>query len=102
MHIQGRTAVLLAPSGRAERHEWSACMRRVAIWGCGPVGILAAHSADFKGAERIVMIDNQQYRLEFAKKKIPRVETINFDEEKDVRRLQGASQCLLSMCSYGT
>ena len=48
------------------------------------VGILAAHSADFKGAERIVMIDNQQYRLDLAKKKIPRVETINFDEQKDV------------------
>ena len=33
------------------------------------------------------MIDNQQYRLDFAKKKIPRVETINFDQQKDVRAL---------------
>ena len=58
----------------------------MAIWGCGPVGILAAHAADFRGAERIVIIDNQQYRLDFAKKHIPRIETINFDEHKNVRR----------------
>jgi ferredoxin len=47
--------------------------------------MLAAHSADFRGAERIVMIDNQQYRLDFVKKRIPRVETINFDTAKNVR-----------------
>ena len=66
------------------------------IWGCGPVGMLAAHSADFRGAERIVMIDNQQYRLDFAKKKIPRVETINFDQAKNVRCGAVGVPCMLA------
>ena len=30
------------------------------------------------------MIDNQQYRLSFAKEKMPYIETLNFDETKDV------------------
>ena len=70
----------------------------MAIWGCGPVGILAAHSADVKGAERIVMIDNQQYRLDFAKQRIPRIETINFDVHKNVRGPLPLPRCLLLLC----
>lgn len=57
---------------------------KVAIWGTGPVGILAAQCCHVRGAERIVMIDNQQYRLDFAKEKLPYIETLNFDETKDI------------------
>ncbi|BDA44776.1 Uncharacterized zinc-type alcohol dehydrogenase-like protein [Coccomyxa sp. Obi] len=55
---------------------------RVAIWGAGPVGILAAHCAFFRGAERVVLIDGVADRLQFAKTHIPRVETINNNEKK--------------------
>ena len=48
------------------------------------VGILAAQCCHVRGAERIVMIDNQQYRLDFAKEKLPYIETLNFDETKDI------------------
>ncbi|KAJ3284826.1 hypothetical protein HK104_009760 [Borealophlyctis nickersoniae] len=48
----------------------------VAIWGCGPVGQLAAVSCHIKKASRIILIDEEQYRLDFAKKHLPYVETI--------------------------
>lgn len=48
------------------------------------VGILAAQCAHIRGAQRIIMIDNQQYRLDFAKQKMPYLELLNFDNTKDV------------------
>jgi len=39
----------------------------VAIFGAGPVGIMAAKSAWLRGAERVVIIDTLQYRLDMAK-----------------------------------
>lgn len=39
----------------------------VAIFGAGPVGIMAAKSAWLRGAERVVIIDTVQYRLDKAK-----------------------------------
>jgi threonine dehydrogenase-like Zn-dependent dehydrogenase len=49
----------------------------VAIWGAGPVGILAAHCAFARGANRVVLLDLEAYRLDFAKQKIPRLETVD-------------------------
>ena len=55
----------------------------VAIFGAGPVGLLSAACARMEGAERILMVDNQRYRLDFAKQAYG-VETLNFDEVDDV------------------
>ena len=38
----------------------------VAAWGCGAVGQMAARSAQLLGAERVVVIDRFDYRLEMA------------------------------------
>jgi threonine dehydrogenase-like Zn-dependent dehydrogenase len=54
----------------------------VAIFGAGPVGLMAAASARLLGAERIFMIDHHQYRLEFARRAYG-VEPLNFDEVDD-------------------
>lgn len=59
----------------------------LAIWGAGPVGILAAHCASVRGAKTIVLIDEEDYRLNFAKQKIPGVHTINFKKEKTIYAL---------------
>lgn len=59
------------------------------------VGILAAQCAHIRGAQRIIMIDNQQYRLDFAKQKMPYLELLNFDNTKDV------VQSLKDMVPYG-
>ncbi|KAL3427272.1 s-glutathione dehydrogenase [Phlyctema vagabunda] len=51
----------------------------VAIWGAGPIGQMAAEFAFMNGAARVIIIDNN-WRLDFVKSKIPRVETLNFDQ----------------------
>jgi threonine dehydrogenase-like Zn-dependent dehydrogenase len=40
----------------------------VAIFGAGPVGIMAAKSAWLRGAGRVIIVDTQQYRLDMAAK----------------------------------
>jgi len=50
----------------------------VVIPGCGPVGLLAQKFAWFKGAKRVIAVDNLEYRLQHAKK-TNKVETVNFE-----------------------
>lgn len=52
------------------------------------VGILAAQCARVRGAKQIALIDNQQYRLDFAQEKLGGLELINFDEKKVVPTLK--------------
>lgn len=40
----------------------------VVIYGAGPVGLMAAHSASIKGASQIMVVDNQPDRLKLAEK----------------------------------
>ena len=54
----------------------------VAIFGAGPVGLMAAACARLLGAGRIFMVDHHQYRLGFARRTYE-VEAINFDEIDD-------------------
>ncbi|MGI4884227.1 MAG: zinc-dependent alcohol dehydrogenase [Janthinobacterium lividum] len=55
----------------------------VAIFGAGPVGIMAAKSAWLRGAARVVIVDTLQYRLDMAKKSA-NVETILWENHDDV------------------
>ncbi|CDR34966.1 zinc-dependent alcohol dehydrogenase [Criblamydia sequanensis] len=48
----------------------------VAVFGCGPVGIMAQKAAWLKGAKRVIGIDPLNYRLEIARKSA-KSETIN-------------------------
>jgi len=54
----------------------------VAIFGAGPVGCMAAACAKYLGAERIFMVDHNDYRLQFAVAAYG-VEPINFDLQND-------------------
>jgi len=54
----------------------------VAVWGCGPVGLMAIMWAKFRGASRVIAIDNVPYRLKVAQEVLG-AEIINFSE-KDV------------------
>lgn len=49
----------------------------VAIWGLGPIGLMACAWAFFKGAKRVIGIDNN-WRTEYAKSKVKGLETINY------------------------
>lgn len=54
----------------------------VAIFGAGPVGLMAAACCRMLGAERIFMVDHHRYRLDFAVQTYG-VHPINFDEDDD-------------------
>lgn len=51
----------------------------VAIWGCGPVGLMAIHACWWLGASRVIAIDHVPERLRLARE-FGKAETINFDE----------------------
>ena len=73
----------------------------VAIFGAGPVGIMAAKSAWLRGAARVVIIDTLQYRLDKAKATAG-CETILFDNNpkdvvqqiRDMTQGRGADVCV--------
>lgn len=73
----------------------------VAIFGSGPVGIMAAKSAWLRGAARVVIIDTLQYRLDKAKQ-TANCETILFEENpkevvqqiRDMTGGRGADVCV--------
>ncbi len=54
----------------------------VAIFGAGPVGLMAAASARLLGAERIFMVDQHKYRLDYAVSAYG-VEPIDFSNDDD-------------------
>ncbi|HEX2126202.1 MAG TPA: zinc-dependent alcohol dehydrogenase [Thermoleophilaceae bacterium] len=56
----------------------------VAVFGAGPVGQFAIASAALLGAERIIAIDQYDYRLEMARNKAGATDIINFSEDPDV------------------
>ena len=55
----------------------------VAIFGSGPVGIMAAKSAWLRGASRVIIVDTQQYRLDMARKSA-NAETILWESHQQV------------------
>jgi S-(hydroxymethyl)glutathione dehydrogenase / alcohol dehydrogenase len=63
----------------------------VAVFGCGPVGIMAQKAAWLRGASRVIGIDIQDYRLEMARR-TAKSETINasqVDPVEVIREMTG-------------
>lgn len=69
----------------------------VAIWGAGPVGQMAAEFSFFNGAKRVISIDggSGSWRLDFLKKRMPQLETINFT---DLPKGESVTSQLKKMC----
>lgn len=71
----------------------------VAVFGCGPVGLMAQKVAWLKGASRVIGVDIQPYRLEAAQR-TARSETINAAEVDVVQAIRdltdgrGADVCV--------
>ncbi|MFL6067047.1 MAG: zinc-dependent alcohol dehydrogenase, partial [Gaiellaceae bacterium] len=55
----------------------------IAVWGAGPVGQFAAASAQMLGAERVILIDRFEYRLQIARENLG-VDTLNYEEVDSV------------------
>ena len=56
----------------------------IAVFGAGPVGQFAIASAVMLGAERVIAIDQYDYRLTMATKRAGATDVINFAENPDV------------------
>ena len=56
----------------------------IAVFGAGPVGQFAIASAVMLGAERVIAIDQYDYRLEMARNRAGATDVINFAEDADV------------------
>jgi threonine dehydrogenase-like Zn-dependent dehydrogenase len=56
----------------------------IAVFGAGPVGQFAIASAVLLGAERVIAIDQYDYRLEMARRKAGATDVINFAEDPDI------------------
>ena len=71
----------------------------VAVWGCGAVGQMAANAAMLLGAERVVIIDRFDYRLQMAERHIG-AETLNYertnvdDELREITGGRGPDVCI--------
>jgi threonine dehydrogenase-like Zn-dependent dehydrogenase len=56
----------------------------IAVFGAGPVGQFAMASAVMLGAERVIAIDEYDYRLEMARNKAGATDVIDFSQNPDV------------------
>jgi threonine dehydrogenase-like Zn-dependent dehydrogenase len=56
----------------------------IAVFGAGPVGQFAIASAVMMGAERVIAIDQYDYRLQMARNKAGATDIINFSEDADI------------------
>ena len=73
----------------------------VIITGAGPIGIMASMVAGHCGARNVILTDVNDYRLDLAKRVVPKVQTINVREQKITRQfmkslgiLEGFDVCL--------
>lgn len=71
----------------------------VAVFGCGPVGLMAQKVAWLKGASRVIGLDLLDYRLEMARR-VCKSETINIKDKnwleflRDMTKGRGADVCV--------
>lgn len=72
----------------------------VVVFGCGPVGLFAAKSAQLMGAGRVIAVDHLDYRLEKART-FAGAETVNYNEVDDIivhlkklTEMRGADVCI--------
>lgn len=63
----------------------------VAVFGCGPVGLMAQKSAWLRGAKRVIGVDIQDYRLETARR-TANSETINAADTDPVEAIRSMTE----------
>lgn len=63
----------------------------VAVFGCGPVGLMAQKVAWLRGAKRVIGVDQFEYRLAAARN-TARSETINFKETDPIEQIRSMTE----------
>ena len=82
-------AVLIHAVERAKTTGILRFNSRVAVQGCGPIGLICIAVLRTMGIEHIVAVDGEQKRLDFAKQ-MGATETVNFKEYKGIEALTKA------------
>ncbi len=82
-------AVLIHAVERAKTTGILRFNSRVAVQGCGPIGLICIAVLRTLGIENIVAIDGEEKRLEFAKE-MGATKTVNFKNHKGIEELAGA------------
>lgn len=59
----------------------------VAVFGCGPVGLMAQKSAWLQGAGRVIALDTQEYRMDMSRERC-NTETINAKDEDAIEQIR--------------
>ncbi len=63
----------------------------VAIFGCGPVGLMAQKVAWLRGAKRVIALDVEEYRLEMSRR-VCHTETINAKDEYAIEKIRSMTE----------
>lgn len=63
----------------------------VAVFGCGPVGLMAMKSAWVRGAGRVIGVDREEYRLQKARE-VAQAETINLQKLDPVEAIRSMTE----------
>lgn len=63
----------------------------VAVFGCGPVGLMAMKAARLRGAEQVIGIDVQDYRLDMARK-VTDATTYNVSKEDAIEGIRSLTE----------
>lgn len=63
----------------------------VAVFGCGPVGLMAQKVAWLRGAKRVIALDVQEYRMEMSRR-VCNTETINATDEDAIEKIRGMTE----------
>ncbi len=65
----------------------------VAVFGCGPVGLMAQKVAWLKGASKVIALDVEDYRLAMSKK-VNKTETINARDKDAIEKIRALTDGL--------
>lgn len=87
-------AVLVHAVERAKSTNILRFNSRVAVQGCGPIGLICIAILRTMGIENIVAVDGEQKRLDFAKQ-MGAAAVVNFKEHKGIEALAGAVKSAL-------
>jgi threonine dehydrogenase-like Zn-dependent dehydrogenase len=73
----------------------------VAIWGAGPVGMLAAQCAQHRGAAKVILIDQEPYRLEFAERRLDPRTLVTLNGRQHKQQKGGVAKVVREILPHG-
>lgn len=73
----------------------------VAIWGAGPVGMLAAQCAQHRGAAKVILIDQEPCRLEFAERRLDPRTLVTLNGRQHKQQEGGVAKAVREILPHG-